>query len=216
VYVVKLKNYLILKIEMNNSTVFLDSRRVCSDDCSKEARDNQNDNIFNYEMYQYLPVDCDNTHARFPEFSYDHINLTGRIGYGMAEGCVIDSDSQLRNDPSRLTRDKCRIQLFERIFQGVPNLRPGVGDPSTELDILSGSSSDELFGQAGCKREITEQQTYHPTPLLDCIKQVQDPKHIVEPFIRGGDNTRDYVRKQEFLEQCGMSSFKRPQAAKLH
>lgn len=196
-------------MDSSNPSTFLDSRRVCSDQCAKESRDNQNDAIAGYELYQYLPVNCDNKHARFPEFSYDHVNLTGRVGYGLAEGCIVDNYSALRNDPAQLTRDRCRIQLFTRIFTGCPDLRPGVGDPNTELDILAGSSSDDVSGQAGCKRELTEQQTYHPDPLLDCIKTVQDPKHIVEPWVRGGDPTRDYVRRREFLEECGMENFAR-------
>jgi len=201
-------------MDSSNPAIFLDSRRVCSDECAKESKDIQNEQIENYELYQYLPVDCDGKHARFPEFSYDHTNLVGRIGYGYTEGCVVDNDSELRNDPARLTRDRCRLQLFTRIFTGCPNLRPGVGDPNTELDILAGSSSDDLSAFASCKREITELQTYYPTPMLECIKEVQDPKHIVEPWVRGGDNTRDFIRRQEFLKQCEAQTFNRPSCHK--
>jgi len=196
-------------MDPSNPSIFLDSRRVCSDECAKEAKDIQNEHIENYELYQYLPVDCDGKHARFPEFSYEHTNLTGRIGYGVAEGCVVDNYSELRNDPAQLTRDRCRVQLFTRIFTGCPNLLPGVGDPNIELDILAGSSSDDMSSQGSCKKELTELQTYHMTPMLDCIKGVQDPKHIVEPWVRGGDNTRDFIRRQEFLKECEAQTFSR-------
>lgn len=196
-------------MDSTNPSVFLDSRRLCSDNCAAEARDVQNDHIEHYALYQYLPVDCHAPDARFPEFSYDHINLTGRIGYGLAEGCTVDSYSHLRNDPAQLTRDKCRIQLFSRIFTGGPNLRPGIGDPSKELDILAGSDSSDITGSAGCKRAITELQTYNMTPMLDCIKPVQDPKHIVEDWKRGGAPTRDLIRRKEWLEQCDTMTFGR-------
>jgi hypothetical protein len=198
-----------------NSRVFLDSRTVNTDCCAKEAKDNQNDEIVGYELYQYLPVECDGVSARFPQFSYDHVNLTGRVGYGLAEGCVVDNYSALRNDPAQLTRDRCRNQLFTRIFQGCPNLLHGVGNPDQELNILGGSVSSDMIGHSGCKRAITELETYHPIPMLDCIKPVQNPKHIVEPWVRGGDPTRDYVRRQEFLQQCGSETFQR-RGARLH
>ena len=200
-----------------SSSVFLDSRRLCSDSCANEAKDIQNEQIEKYELYYYLPVECDSAHARFPEFAYEHVNLTGRIGYGLSDSCTIDTYSELMSDPAQLTRDKCRIQLFTRIFTGCPNLRPGVGDPNAELDILSGSSSDDNSPFGSCKREITEEQTYHPTPMLDCIKSVQDPKHVVEPWTRGGDNTRDFIRRQEWLKQCEAQTFNRePCHKKMH
>ena len=192
--------------------VFMDSRRVCSDKCAKEAKDTQNDSLYGQSMFQYLPVDCDASGkvARFPEFAYNHVNLTGRIGYGVAEGCVIDADSSLRNDPAAMTRDRCRIQLFSRIFQGGPNLRCGVVDPDAEMPILQGDGSRDLAGvDYPCIKSIMEKATYHPTPMLDCIKPVQSIEHTVEPWVRGGSTTRDFVRRQEFLASCGNQTFDR-------
>lgn len=187
-----------------SDSVFLNSRRVCSDSCANEAKDLQNDNIYGYTMYQDLYVGCDGAHARFPQFAYDHVNLTGRTGYGVAEGCVVDNYSSLRNDPSQLTRDRCRIQLFSRIFQGCPNLKPGVVDPDQEMPILQGTGSSTLDGTVyPCKKTITELETKHFEPLVDCVKEVQKPEHIVEPWVRGGDDTRSYVRRQELLTACG-------------
>jgi hypothetical protein len=195
--------------ENNMTSTFGDSlfntaKNVCSDDCAQEAKDVQNEGIFGYETYNYLPVECDGEHARYPDFSYDHINLRGRPGYGLADGCVVDKYSELRNDPAQLTRDRCRTQLFSRIFQGCPNLRGGVVNPDQEMPILQGTGSRDFDGYLFmCKRSITELETYHPTPLLDCVKEVQNPDHCVESWVRGGDPTRDFIRRQEFLQQCG-------------
>jgi hypothetical protein len=183
----------------------MNSRRLCSDTCAKEAKDNQNDSIINYDLYQYLHVPCDGAHARFPSFAYDHVNLTGRTGYGVAEGCVVDNYSMLRNDPAQMTRDKCKTQLFTRIFQGAPNLGCGMGDPEKELNVLSGSSSSTFEGtKFPCKKSLMEKQLYHFDPLLDCVKQVQAPKHIVEQWTRGGTDTRNYMLRQEMLKDCGV------------
>lgn len=191
---------------MTSPSVFLDSRRVCSDDCAKEARDNQNDAIHSYMHYQHLPVACTNPNPRMPTFTYDHVNLRGRVGYGLADDCLVDQYSVLRNDPAQLTRDRCHIQLFTRIFQGAPNLKPGVPEPDMEYPITQGTSSGTLEGiEYPCKRAVMEMTTNKPMPMLPCVKDVQDPEHIVEPWIRGGDSTRDFVRRQEFLTKCGVN-----------
>jgi uncharacterized protein YndB with AHSA1/START domain len=35
-------------------------------------------------------------------------------------------------------------------------------------------------------------------PMLDCIKEVQKPEHIVYDWTRGGEDTRSYKNKVEF------------------
>lgn len=184
--------------------VFLDGRTYKTDCCAREAKDTQNEGIYGWTSAQYLPVVCDAPNMRSPDFQYDHPNLRARIGYGVAEGCVVDSYSALRNDPRQMTRDRCRIQLFERVFQGVPNLKPGVVNPDVEMPLVQGTSSTTLEGvQYRCKKAIMEQPTYQFVPLLDCMKDIQDPVHIVEPWVRGGDDTRSYVRRMEFMKACG-------------
>jgi len=189
---------------MSKTSVFMDSRRLCSDDCAKEARDKQNEEISGYNLYTYHPVACESPKAQFPAFSYDHVNLRGRVGYGLADDCIVDRYSSLRTDPSVLTRDRCRVQLFSRIFTGCPNLKPGVADAGEELKITQGQSSTNLEGVTySCKRAVMEKQTANFTPLIPCVAEIQKEEHIVEPWIRGGDSTRDFVRRQEFLDKCG-------------
>jgi hypothetical protein len=178
-------------------SIFLDSRRVCSDDCAMEAKDTQNEGIHGYTMYHYQSVPCKDPDASMPVFSYDHPNLRGRVGYGLAENCVVDRYSTMRNDPN---------QLFSRIFQGCPNLKPGVPNPDVEMPIQQGLSSTDVEGTTFvCKKSIMEMETYHPIPLVACMQDIQDPNHIVEPWVRGGEATRDFVRRQEFLNTCGAS-----------
>lgn len=185
----------------------MNSRRLCTDDCAKEARDLQNEGIHGYSVYQHLPVECDGVRARFPEFAYNHINLRGRAGFGVAEGCIVDNYSALRNDPNQLTRDRCRTQLFTRMFQACPNLKPGVSDPDQEMPILQGTGSSTLEGvQYPCKKTLMELQTKQFMPMIECVKEVQKSDHIVEPWIRGGEDTRSFVKRQEFLQACGQAN----------
>jgi hypothetical protein len=169
-----------------------------------EAKDTQNEQIANYDLYQYLPTECDGVHARFPSMAYDHVNLIGRAGYGVADSCVIDNYSALRNDPAQMTRDRCRTQLFTRIFHGVPNLACGVSDPDKEMPIMQGVGTNIYEGvNYPCKKTLMEKQLYNFDPLLDCVKSVQDPKYVVENWTRGGTDTRNYMLRQEFLKECG-------------
>lgn len=186
------------------SSTFLKSMNYSTDCCAKEAKDAQNEQISGWTLYQYLPVPCETPKMRSPDFQYEHPNLRARIGYGVADDCVVDQYSSLRNDPKQLTRDRCKVQLFERVFQGVPNLKPTVDDPGKELPIQQGLSTTTLDGvKFACKKTIMEEPTYKFIPMLDCVKTVQEPEHVVESWTRGGEPTRDYVRRKEFLNRCG-------------
>jgi hypothetical protein len=44
-------------------------------------------------------------------------------------------------------------------------------------------------------------------PMLDCVQEVQKPEHVVEDWIRGGDDTRSYVKRQEYLKSCGYKNY---------
>lgn len=190
----------------NTGPLFLDSRRYRTDCCAKETKDTQNENISQYTFYNsfLLPEKCTSPNMRSPDFQYDHVNLRAKIGVGLADDCLIDQYSYLRNNPEQLTRDRCHIQLYTRIFQACPNLRPGVVDPDQEMPLLQGTSSTSLEGvKYPCKKTLMEMQTVHPTPLISCMQDIQDPKHIIEEkWVRGGDSTRDFVRRLEFMKKC--------------
>lgn len=189
---------------MSTSDVFLNSRRVCSDDCAKEARDNQNDAVYGYNIYRHAYIDCVNPNPRMPDVTYDHVNLRGRVGVGLADDCLIDQYSFLRNDPSQLTRDRCPIQLFGRVFTGCPNLKPGVPNPDAEMPLTQGMSSSTLEGvQFPCKKTLMELTTNKFMPMQQCVKDVQDPENIIESWTRGGEHTKNIVKRQEFLASCG-------------
>lgn len=190
-----------------STPLFLDEPSLRNDKPTVEMRDRQNVGISNYSMENYAygwPTECHSPDARMAPFVYDHPNLRGRVGVGLSDDCLIDQYSSLRNDPSSLTRDKCRVQLFERVFQGVPNLRPGRADVAEEMVIQQGVDNATYEGSyLPCRKTIMEQTIKHPDPLLDCVKTVQDEEHIVEPWVRGGIPSKDYERRQEFLRNCG-------------
>lgn len=186
--------------EMKNNISFIEENNISSDKCWRVAKDMWNREISDYSLYpnQNNYTKCTNPNIRIPDFHYDHINLRGRPGYGLSDDCLIDNYSGLRNDPNILTQDRCPVQLYERVFQGGPSLKAIERDINKELDVLSGSDTNPFR----CKKTLMELPTYKFTPLLDCVRDVQDPQHIVPQWIRGGEDTRSYVNRAEFNKNC--------------
>ena len=187
-------------MSQNNNYSFIQENNICSDTCWKVSKDNQNSQISDYILYpnQDNLTKCVSPYVRMTDVSLDHINLRGRPGYGLSDDCLIDKYSSLRNDPNSMTHDRCPIQLYERVFSGGPLLKSSTGDINKELDILSGSDTNPFK----CKKTIMELQTNHLIPLLDCVRDVQDPAHIVPKWTNGGDDTRSYINRTEFNKNC--------------
>ena len=97
-----------------SKNTFDGSTNICNDGCWKVAKELHNKKIEGYNIYPNNPVDCTSPHVRMTDMYLNHTNLRGRPGYGLADDCLIDNYSSLRNDPSMLTHDKCKIQLFNR------------------------------------------------------------------------------------------------------
>ena len=185
-----------------SSTNMFDARTgFCSDTCWQVSKDIHNEEIEKYWIYPNNLVECRSDNVRMPNFSLDHINLRGRPGYGLADDCLIDTYSYLRNDPNANTHDKCNIQLFERIFSSGPSLKSSTGDITKELDILSGTDTNPFR----CNKTLMELQTYKFAPLLDCVKEVQKVKNIVPKWVNGGEDTRSYINRAEFNKNCNWS-----------
>jgi hypothetical protein len=181
---------------MTTKTYFDNQNNLCSDMCWMDYKNHGNEKISNYNTYepysQLLP--CENSKIRTPDFMYDHPNLRGRAGYGLSEPCHIDTYSSLLKNDELMTKDKCRIQLTSRIFTGVPQLKGCSGDINKELDIMTGT--DSSIGV--CRKNIMELQINHPVPLVDCMKDIQNPNNIVPIWTNGGEDTRSYVNRLNF------------------
>jgi hypothetical protein len=82
-------------------------------------------------------------------------------------------------------------------------MKGSMGDINKELDILSASHSS--FYESGgenksfsCKKTIMERQINQPIPLVDCLKDIQNPEHIVPIWTNGGEDTRSYINRLNF------------------
>ena len=180
------------------SNKFDGSTSLCTDTCWKVAKDLHNKKIEGYNIFPNNPVDCTSPYVRMTDMYLDHPNLRGRPGYGLADDCLIDSYSKLRNDPSSMTHDKCRMQLLSRIFTSGPNLRCGKTNIGSELQLIQGDNTNNVQ----CRKSIMEEEMNNFMPLLDCVKDVQDPDNIVPKWVNGGEDTRSYINRAEFNKHC--------------
>ena len=180
---------------------------VSSDSCWKQAKDTHNMQMEKYALYYNDTAKEKKNIGSLPTFSIDHINLRGRPGYGLADDYLVDTYSSLRNNPNAMTRDRCPIQLETRMFSGGPKLTGQPGNINKELDLLSGSdtrlqslgpSSENIDLVPRCNKSIMELSMNKFMPMLDCIKEVQNPDNIIPTWTRGGEDTRSYVNKVKF------------------
>jgi hypothetical protein len=181
-----------------NTNIFDSATGICTDTCWKNAKELHNNQIADYNLYQNNFVNCEYPNVRMTDMYLNHPNLRGRPGVGLSDDCLIDNYSSLRNDPASLTHDRCKIQLFNRIFTGGPNLRCGNKNPAAELELLEGADTNPFR----CKKAIMEEEMNNFIPLLDCMKDIQDPKHIIPVWTNGGEDTRSYVNRAEFNKHC--------------
>lgn len=183
---------------MNKDKIFNTQNSVCSDACWKKSKDLYNDEIGNYYTYNNNFVDCKSPNVRMDDFYLNHENLRGRPGFGLVESCLVDEYNNLVNNNELMTHDRCKTQIFERLFTACPSIKSSLGDIDKELDVMSGSDTNPFK----CKKSIMELPTYQFIPLIDCVKEVQNHEHIVPPWINGGENTRDFINRQNFNKKC--------------
>lgn len=170
--------------------------RVGDDDCAIKSVNQQNDRAADYMLFNIYERACDSEEKRqqLKEFATEN-HMRIRDGYGIVPSCTIDQDSSIRMTD---VRDKTKTQMFARTFQAVPDLRRGRVNIENESRILQGVSTWDDHSCAG-------QKTINSfTPMIPCLaKNIQNPNHIIESWVRGGDMTRDTLKQKEFLEKNG-------------
>ena len=183
--------------------VFELENNLGSDSCTLINRELANTSIFNHNIYNnFFTSDCKDDNKKMVEFMTDNPNLHYRDGYGFTNSCVIDNDSELRNN-SKVTHDRSKIQLCSRWNLAVPDLGRGGLLPNTESKL---KNAEDTSYMRNCDK-VSEKYFNRNIPLIGCLAPtIQNPEHIIMPYTRGGDITRNYV----FNNVCGGK--KAPQA----
>ena len=180
---------------------FRKEHRIGADDCWKDAELEQSKNIHDYMLFNIYKTnvpDCQDELQRLSDFVVEN-NMHIREGYGNTNSCLIDKDSEVRNN-QKITNEKCKSQLDSRVFHAVPDLSHGGFKAELESKLTQGEDTGE---KKSCN-VLSGKGLDVFTPLIPCIKNtVQDPNNLVPTWTWGGEHTRDHLQQKKFLEQNG-------------
>jgi len=105
--------------------------------------------------------------------------------------CHIPVDSQLRHSP--LTNQREIYQLFTRPYNAVPYM--GAGQNSGCNKDLE---SRLIMGENTTTYKACESLSEATIDRFQCLPDYGNPQrvtHVIPPFLRQGENTRDYIRR---------------------
>lgn len=180
---------------MASKRLFFDLHRPTDDHCAYTVEEDQNRSQFDYSTFNYYNQKRDD----LVDFTSQHVNLRFGDGVnGLAAPGAIDTDSAMRNDKKWTPRGV--QQLAVRTYHSVPDLTGGsVHDTKAEEAVAWG---DSTFDRSAALSGVFIEQQY--LPLIPSLQgEVQDAAHIVEPWTRGGDSTREASRSLAFLQSQG-------------
>ena len=164
-----------------------------------------------YHMDSQYATECGLKEARDVQVSQPGINFKGGLGWSGEKGCLVDVDSQLRENKDRLTNKRQINQLTERLSLTTPNLNKGSFDVDVESVIRSGDSTTT---QRPCGPLSGVTIGNYFTPLIPKLKEeIQDTDHIIpedskQDWVRGGLPTREMVRNVDYMRRCQEKTFK--------
>lgn len=183
---------------------FDEENLLSQDDCALLTKSLVNKSVEDYTFFNnYFTASCKPKDVeKMNEFVVANPNLRFKDGYGVSTSCVIDNDSELRNN-GKLTNDRERTPLCSRWYTAVPNLGRGGLIPNIESRLKYNGDTSDI---RECDR-VTEKDFNRFIPLPSCLAgTVQNPENIIEKWTRGGEITRDFVRTNQYLEKCGFYS----------
>jgi hypothetical protein len=175
---------------------------MVSDPCFLDVRTHQSIGPGNYMVNNHYHCE-----TLIPDVVKTATNLpavTFKNGHDVGAN-VVDESSNLRIGKTR-KYPKCPNQLFARPYGSVPYMGRGVGDPNTELEILTGEATN-VRRQCNVLSGVSIPHQF--TPLIDHLSEnVQNPVHLVEEaaepgWIRGGNPSRLVVRDADYAARCG-------------
>jgi hypothetical protein len=113
--------------------------------------------------------------------------------------CQIETDSDLRFAP--LTDPRLLHPLFARPYLGsyMGAGQRSLGNKDLETELTYGLDT------RGGPRRACDVLSGVSIDRFQCLPEHGNPQrvqHVVEPWIRGGDNTRDYVRRVNYEAKC--------------
>ena len=158
-----------------------------------------------YTMENMNGCGCELKDAREVQLSQPMINFEGGKGWIGEKGCLVDKDSELREDKDKLTNKKYIHQLVERPHLTTANLMKGFHDVDVESVIRVGNDAGD---DRACNSLTGVTIGNYFTPMIPRLRdEVQDPKHIIpedsmQVWVRGGLPTRQMQRNEDYIRRC--------------
>lgn len=113
-------------------------------------------------------------------------------------GCFVDQETKLRN--AKLTDQRYIDQLYTRPYLGG---FMGAGRPTNNKDAESRLIHGETTRSATRRAcDVLSGVTIDRFEYLPSYGNPQRVQHVVEPWVRGGEGTRDHVRRSQYEKQC--------------
>ena len=158
-----------------------------------------------YTMENMYGCGCELKDARAVQLSQPVINFEGGKGWIGEKGCLVDTDSELREDPDKLTNKKYIRQLTERPHLTTGNLMKGYHNVDVESVIRVGIDAGD---ERACNSLSGVTIGNYFTPMIPKLQdEVQNTVHIIpedsmESWVRGGLPSRQMARNEDYLRRC--------------
>jgi len=188
-----LSNPLKLEKQSTQTKNWDDFTRLSYDPCARTTHDTQSKSVGTYvrEVPGY----------RWCETNTQYINNMSDAGHYQKvynNSCYIDTDSKLRGS---LTDPKLKHQLLTRPYRGsyMGAGQRSLDDMNTESELIYGLDTRSASRKA-C--DVLSGVTINRFEYLPTHGNPQRVEHIIPQWVRGGDNTRDYVRRVNYEKRC--------------
>lgn len=174
------------------------STRQSNDCCERSWRDRSNEMIANYQTN--FPARCElnpgylcepGMNDQIPPLLCDNIGTSS----DMRNGCM----------GNVMTHTGSRQQLRVRPFRSTPYMGT-CRAPLMDSDTYSALISGEQTRTGRTCNSLSGVTIDRFTPLVPCLQQnIQDPVHYIPQYwVRGGMDTRAYLRNADYLKACGI------------
>ncbi len=153
---------------------------------------------------------CGLKDARDVQLSQPMINFEGGKGWIGEKGCLIDTDTTLRQNDDRLTNKRYINQLDERLHLTTGNFSRGYHDVNVESIIQSGTLASD---DRSCNSLTGVTIGNYFTPMIPKLRgEIQDTKYLIpedsmDSWVRGGLPSRQMARSEDYLRRCQEKTF---------
>jgi hypothetical protein len=159
----------------------------------------------NYFLNNTYGCGCELKDVRDVQLSQVTVNFNGGAGWIGEKGCLVDTDTTLRQDYNRITNKNYIHQLVERDHLTTGDLTKGFYDVDTESVIRAGNISSD---DKACNSLSGVTIGNYFTPMIPKLRdEVQNLEHIIpensmDSWVRGGLPTRQIQRNADYLRRC--------------